>query len=558
MTPTSTPNAEVIAEKQVVSQVLGPAIPVQGAVQPSIPGNNVEPEIKLVDDTLAQNESAALTSNVSTSFLEAPAVVEDASAIAQKRSNAGKMESPRIRNNEVEVAVISSQVQDEAKPVQVEPMQVAETSLPIEPSKSAPVAETEQVSNTAKYAAHMEANQATMLQAEQPSLKADQEKTAVASKQVTKQPENASAFVPAILSVEAEPITQKQTQAIALQASQQLPQAEIKDNETKLTVESRVNESTTESTLVPEKVIETSKQPKVETSTSPTNTVGKIDSKPPQVPVESLEISVRLVESRQMPNEADIKVSEVKVPVAESKEQPGAQLNSANRPGTVVPEITASTPSGNDVVMPVASRANISAVKDTVKVKQAGKDEETTPTEKEPKLNQMSGSFVAAIGPNKEAVAVERTVNQPSMPVNAQAVEVAQQVIRHFTANLKTESNAMHLQLNPKELGAIDIQMVSNGQGVHVSFVAEQASTSKLLETQLPQLRESLTAAGVQLSGLDISQHNQSGQKGGGFSQQPNAAPWPNEIFVEENRNAAETSAVERRFGQTSEVDYLI
>ena len=117
----------------------------------------------------------------------------------------------------------------------------------------------------------------------------------------------------------------------------------------------------------------------------------------------------------------------------------------------------------------------------------------------------------------------------------------------------------MRLQLNPKELGGIEVDMVSSPQGLHVTFFAEQASTGRLLETQLNQLRDSLVDSGVQLSGLNIGQHNTQGQKGGGFSQEPSSAPWPNEIFVEESRaGVTETSAAERQFGQSSEVDYRV
>jgi flagellar hook-length control protein FliK len=117
----------------------------------------------------------------------------------------------------------------------------------------------------------------------------------------------------------------------------------------------------------------------------------------------------------------------------------------------------------------------------------------------------------------------------------------------------------MRLQLNPQELGAIEVEMVSGSRGIQVTFFAEQASTGRLLETQLNQLRDSLVDSGVQLSGLNIGQHNTHGQKGGTFSQQPDAAPWPNEIFVEESRTmGTETYTSERRFGQSSEVDYRI
>lgn len=114
----------------------------------------------------------------------------------------------------------------------------------------------------------------------------------------------------------------------------------------------------------------------------------------------------------------------------------------------------------------------------------------------------------------------------------------------------------MHLQLNPKELGAIEVDMVSSSQGVQVTFFAEQASTGRLLETQLNQLRDSLIDAGVQLSGLNIGQHNSQGQKGGAFSQEPNLAPFTQQHFGDRKLDDAPTT--ERSIGQSGEVDYRV
>ena len=116
----------------------------------------------------------------------------------------------------------------------------------------------------------------------------------------------------------------------------------------------------------------------------------------------------------------------------------------------------------------------------------------------------------------------------------------------------------MRLQLNPKELGGIEVEMVSSSQGVQVTFFAEQASTGKLLETGLTQLRESLVNSGVQLSGLNISQHGQPDQKGGAFDQNTNFAQYSQRETQQGETIAKETPRVQRSLGQTSEVDYLI
>ena len=99
------------------------------------------------------------------------------------------------------------------------------------------------------------------------------------------------------------------------------------------------------------------------------------------------------------------------------------------------------------------------------------------------------------------------------------AAEVVQQIVHHVEARIQNRSTEMHLQLNPKELGAIDIRMVSDPQGVSVTFSAEQPATGRLLETQLNQLHQSLTDTGVQIAGLNIGQHSQPRQEGGFLNQ---------------------------------------
>lgn len=115
----------------------------------------------------------------------------------------------------------------------------------------------------------------------------------------------------------------------------------------------------------------------------------------------------------------------------------------------------------------------------------------------------------------------------------------------------------MRLQLNPKELGAIEVEMTSGPQGVQVTFFAEQAGTGRLLEAGLNHLRDSLADSGVQLSGLNISQHNSSGQKGGDFDQETVLARRPERAAMPAETRQ-ETVRAERVIGQAGEVDYRI
>ena len=96
----------------------------------------------------------------------------------------------------------------------------------------------------------------------------------------------------------------------------------------------------------------------------------------------------------------------------------------------------------------------------------------------------------------------------------AQAVEakdqgVLMQMVRTIQTSVQQGQSSMRLQLNPQELGSIDVRLVSNPQGVGVTVYADQASTGRLLEMQIDQLRTALQDAGVQIAHLNVFQQSQ-------------------------------------------------
>ena len=185
-------------------------------------------------------------------------------------------------------------------------------------------------------------------------------------------------------------------------------------------------------------------------------------------------------------------------------------------------------------------------------------DEKIAPAKKQPKQNQMPESSAVTTGFMKAGTILEIDGKGPSDQVNAQAAEVVRQLIHQMNLKPKHGLTTMNLQLNPQELGQIDVEMVSTSQGVRVTFFAEQSNTGKLLETQLNQLRESLIDSGVQLLGLNISQHGLSDQKGGFFSQDKNFIPSSQGDIAWIDPNIKETPPIKRSPGQLGEVDYRI
>ena len=102
----------------------------------------------------------------------------------------------------------------------------------------------------------------------------------------------------------------------------------------------------------------------------------------------------------------------------------------------------------------------------------------------------------------------------------ARPLEMMAQVARAVEASLQQGKNTLRMQLNPADLGAIDIRLVSSGHRVSMTVIAEQASTGRMLENQMEQLRQSLADAGVQLTQMHVGQQNQGSQFARNFAQQ--------------------------------------
>jgi flagellar hook-length control protein FliK len=223
-------------------------------------------------------------------------------------------------------------------------------------------------------------------------------------------------------------------------------------------------------------------------------------------------------------------------------------------------------------VPPAGSTAAPSSARSNVSMKVEAADEDlsavqTAPTggkplalEGRPEPAPIPGTVPVARGPAGGDVAAAPAGQNLIARVNTQAAEVVRQIISRIDLRPQSRPASLHLQLNPRELGAIDIEMVSNLQGVSVTFVAEHASTGRLLETQLDQLRQSLVESGVQLSGLNINQHGQPGpgREGGFLNQHPGFAQHPQRAAVSGETAAPQTVRAGRVNGKSSEVDYLI
>ena len=174
-------------------------------------------------------------------------------------------------------------------------------------------------------------------------------------------------------------------------------------------------------------------------------------------------------------------------------------------------------------------------------------------TERKPGVDLEATGIAAEL--NRGAANVKAAEKSPVKQTDPKTMDVVGQITSQMKTHIKSGETSIHMKLNPEELGAIEVQVTRNTQGVSVSFIAEQSSTGQLLEAQAGELRQSLKDAGVQLTNLNIGQHHQPNQEGGGFRQ--------SQQFVQTSQRdvphiKADEEIQTKQVGLISEIDYLV
>jgi flagellar hook-length control protein FliK len=127
-----------------------------------------------------------------------------------------------------------------------------------------------------------------------------------------------------------------------------------------------------------------------------------------------------------------------------------------------------------------------------------------------PKIENIPRGDVG-LNPNLTRVEVPLPVSEPARLAEAQATRIINQLQDNILRASQAGHTSLHLQLHPEELGRIDLELTSQADGLRITFTPDNPETSKLLACHLKELQQSLTEAGVQISGLSIGQDQAKG-----------------------------------------------
>lgn len=125
----------------------------------------------------------------------------------------------------------------------------------------------------------------------------------------------------------------------------------------------------------------------------------------------------------------------------------------------------------------------------------------------------LSVSTAAVPLPNGTTVAIAKApMESAPIPIHQRGFEQAlgDRVV-WMTGN---RIQSAELQVNPPELGPIEVRISVTNDQTSVSFGAVQPATRDALEAALPRLRELLSQQGLNLSDVNVSEHSQAQERG--------------------------------------------
>lgn len=142
----------------------------------------------------------------------------------------------------------------------------------------------------------------------------------------------------------------------------------------------------------------------------------------------------------------------------------------------------------------------------------------------------------------------ENLVQQRSLPI-------IQKVSAEVTQLVREQGQSMRIQIQPENLGKIDLKLVSNSDGMKVIMTAEVPATAKLLETHLDRLQQQLADAGVSISGMSVNSQGAQGQFSNPLQGQSNPAP---RVSLPDFQQEVEASDPQTVRVSSSSLDYRV
>ncbi len=108
-------------------------------------------------------------------------------------------------------------------------------------------------------------------------------------------------------------------------------------------------------------------------------------------------------------------------------------------------------------------------------------------------------------GPDRFALAAPAATGAVRAAPAAPAVQVADAVVAHVQVLQRDGAVEFQMRLDPPELGRMQVRLVTRGDEVHGQVLVANDAVRQLIESQMPELRHRLEAAGVTVERFDVA-----------------------------------------------------
>lgn len=111
-----------------------------------------------------------------------------------------------------------------------------------------------------------------------------------------------------------------------------------------------------------------------------------------------------------------------------------------------------------------------------------------------------------------ENLSINRTVNAEKMDIRMDAItqmrEIVTQVVEQIKVKVSVDTTSMEVQLNPENLGKVNLTVVAREGHITAQFVTENELARQALEGQTQQLKENLGEQGLKVDEVEVTVSN--------------------------------------------------
>lgn len=346
------------------------------------------------------------------------------------------------------------------------------------------------------------------------------------------------------------------------QVSQPVQPVAIQPDLTQPAIELAVETATDQGKQVPVQLAQTAAQavqPAQQAETNPaapaetTDFAAQLQSATAELAPEVQAQAVQTVPQPVKPQTAEPVHEQIKADAApkpaEKSDQPQVKVETTPTSGEPKTDVKVEIPTTPAAAKPIHTETAKPAVVKTETSSAAGEQEAPKQVQAPP-----GNTHPEVTGLEVKTTAAPQQFTEPARLAEAQTSDMIGQITRQMDQMSQSGRTTIRMQLNPHELGQIDLKITTTPQGVGVTILAENASTGKLLETQVAQLRQTLMDAGVQISNLQVGTQTAQQQS---FAQQ-NSQPGNKYNTYRSGSETSEPETVREVRRTSSLVDYSV